>query len=81
MTRPNHRMDLEMLARMSPSERLRKAFELSDFSKRLFMQELRNRYSDLSTDDFRKVIIERLTRGQNEEVRIGKLAFLESGVQ
>ncbi len=46
--RPNHRQYLEVLRRMTPAQRLNKAFELSEFSKRLFKQGLRKQFPDLS---------------------------------
>ncbi len=42
--RPNHRLYIETLCRMSPSAKLLKAFELSEFSKRLFLDGLRTRF-------------------------------------
>jgi hypothetical protein len=63
--RPNHRLYLETLARMSPSERLRKAFELSDFSKRLFVQGLKTRFPDLPAKEFNELLLKRLALCHN----------------
>lgn len=62
---PNHRRYLEVLRRMSPEQRLRKAFELSDFSKALFAQGLRRRFSSLSEEEFRKLLNDRLAKCHN----------------
>jgi hypothetical protein len=40
---------------MSPEQRLHKAFELSDFSKALFAQELRRRFLSLSEEEFQEI--------------------------
>lgn len=39
--RPNHRIYLEILRRMTPEQRLLKAFELSEMAKGLFLTGLR----------------------------------------
>jgi len=70
--RPNHRLYLETLRRMSPEARLMKAFELSSFSNDLFLHGLRKRFPDLSEQDFRKLYLERLNKcpiGTTEEGR------------
>ncbi len=64
--RPNHRLYVRVLRRMTPEERLRKAFELSKFSRDLFVQGLRSRYPDLSEDEFREILLERLERCHNQ---------------
>ena len=63
--RPNHRLYLETLRRMSPEARLMKAFELSSFSNDLFLHGLRKRFPDLSEQDFRKLYLERLNKCHN----------------
>jgi hypothetical protein len=63
--RPNHRLYLETLRRMSPEARLMKAFELSRFSNDLFLHGLRKRFPDLSEQDFRKLYLERLNKCHN----------------
>jgi len=63
--RPNHRLYLETLRRMSPEARLMKAFELSNFSNDLFLHGLRKRFPDLSELDFRKLYLERLNKCHN----------------
>ena len=63
--RPNHRLYLEALRRMTPAQRLAKAFELSDFSKQLFVHGLRTRFPDLSPDEFRRLLLSRLAKCHN----------------
>jgi hypothetical protein len=43
---PNHQLYLQILSRMTPGERLRKAFELSEFTKKLFLSGLRKRFPE-----------------------------------
>ena len=63
--RPNHRRYLEVLRRMTPQERLRKAFELSQFSRTLFVEGLRRLHPDASAEEFQRVLLERLERCHN----------------
>ena len=63
--RPNHRIYIQTLRRMSPEERLLKAFELSEFTKQLFIHGLRKRFPDLPDEEFRKLLLERLDKCHN----------------
>ena len=63
--RPNHRQYLEVLKRMTPEERLLKAFELSEMTKTLFQQGLRERFPDLPEEQFHALFLERLARCHN----------------
>ena len=47
---------------MSPEERLDKAFELSAWSRQLFMAGLRERFPDLDPDGLRNLYVERLLK-------------------
>ncbi|NOX56516.1 MAG: hypothetical protein GXP27_19150 [Planctomycetes bacterium] len=62
---PNHRLYLQILRRMTPEERLRKAFELSDFARSLFLQGLRRRFPDASEEQIRRIYLDRLSRCHN----------------
>ena len=64
--RPNHKLYLESLRRMSPAQRLAKAFELSEFSKQLFIAGLRKRFPDLSLDEFHALLLDRLAKCHNK---------------
>ena len=64
--RPNHKLYIEALRRMSPQQRLLKAFELSEFAKRLFIRGLHERFPNLSSEDFQKKLRERLAKCHNK---------------
>ena len=63
--RPNHREYLDVLQRMTPEQRIAKAFELSDLTKTLFRQGLRERFPDLPEDQFHALFLERLALCHN----------------
>ena len=63
--RPNHWLYISVLRKMTPDERLRKAFELSSFSKALFRHGLRRRYPDLTEREFDKLLKLRLDKCHN----------------
>jgi hypothetical protein len=63
--RPNHRRYLEVLSRMTPEQRLLKAFELSEFTKALFLHGLRQRFPDATEEEIRKIFLARLTKCHN----------------
>ena len=58
--RPNHRIYLEVLRSMTPEQRLNKAFELSEFSKKLFKQGLRKLHPDMPEEEFHQLYLRRL---------------------
>ena len=63
--RPNHELYIQALRRMSPDARLRKTFELSEFSRQLFLQGLRKRFPNLSDREINKLYLERLDKCHN----------------
>lgn len=63
--RPNHQRYLEVLKGLTPEQRLRKAFDLSDFSRALFVHGLRKRFPDIPEGDFRKLLLARLNKCHN----------------
>ncbi len=65
--RPNHKQYIEILRRMTPEQRLMKAFELSKFSKKLFIHGLRKRFPDLNEEEFHKLYMERLEKCYNRK--------------
>jgi hypothetical protein len=65
--RPNHRMYLEIMRRMTPEEKLNKVFEMNAFLRELFAQRLRERFPDLSEADFKKLLLERLAKCHNRK--------------
>ncbi|MBC7820171.1 MAG: hypothetical protein IAG10_25080 [Planctomycetaceae bacterium] len=62
---PNDREYLRVLRQLTPQQRLRKAFELSDLTRRLFRQGLRQRFATLSEDEFQRLYLERLKQCHN----------------
>ena len=62
---PNHKIYIKTLQAMSAEKRLLKAFELSDFSKQLFMDGLKKNFSHLSNEEFHKLYLERLEKCHN----------------
>jgi hypothetical protein len=63
--RPNHAIYIQTLRRMSPEARLLKAFELSEFSRQLFLQGLRRRFPEMSDAEIHKLYLERLDKCHN----------------
>ena len=63
--RPNHRLYIRTLRRMTPQQRLNKAFELSAMVKELFLIGLRQRFPDLPEDEFRRLWLKRLEKCHN----------------
>jgi hypothetical protein len=66
---PKHRLNrqayLRTLARMTPSERVMKAFELSNLVKRLLWDGLRQRFPDKSNAELHELYLARLDRCHN----------------
>ncbi|MDO8682494.1 MAG: hypothetical protein Q7N50_03315 [Armatimonadota bacterium] len=50
---------------MTPDERLLKAFELSDFTRALFLDGLRQRFPDKSEEEIKKIYLKRLDKCHN----------------
>jgi hypothetical protein len=64
-SRPNHRRYIDALRRMTPEQRLAKAFELSALGKELFIGGLRSRFPDLGEADFKSLVLRRLEKCYN----------------
>lgn len=58
--RPNHTAYLETLRHMSDEDKLNKAFELSAFSKALFLAGLRERFPGASEEQIRRLYLDRI---------------------
>jgi hypothetical protein len=61
----NHRQYLAALRRLTPEERLRKAFELTEMTRRLFRTGLRKRFPEMSEDELRRLYLRRLAKCHN----------------
>lgn len=62
---PNHSIYIKALRQMSPEKRLLKSFELSKFTKQLFIHGLHERFPNLSDEEFKKIFLERLDKCHN----------------
>ena len=60
-----HKIYIQVLRQMSPEKRLLKAFELSEFTRQLFIHGLRKRFPNLSDEEFKKILLERLNKCHN----------------
>jgi hypothetical protein len=63
--RPNHREYIEILRSMTPEQRLLKAIELTETARTLFKHGLRERFPNLSHEEFHKLYLERLEKCHN----------------
>jgi hypothetical protein len=63
--KPNHSLYIQVLRRMSPEARLKKAFELTEFSRRLFLRGLRLRFPDLTEAELHTMFLKRLEKCHN----------------
>jgi hypothetical protein len=63
--RPNHRIYIQVLRSMTPEQRLLKAFELSEFSKALFVAGLRQRFPSATEEEIRRIQFDRLEKCHN----------------
>lgn len=63
--RPNQKLYGDILRRMTPEQRLLKAFELSEFSRQVFLHGLRKRFPEKSEAEVMKIYLERLDKCHN----------------
>jgi hypothetical protein len=63
--RPNHKIYIGVLRDMGPEKRLKKAFELSEFSRALTRQGLERLHRDLEPDDLNRLYLDRLKKARN----------------
>ena len=62
---PNHQIYLQTLAKMSPEQRLQKAFQLSAMAKELFLSGLRKRFPQSSEEEIKKIYLQRIEKCYN----------------
>ena len=60
--RPHRERYLRTLAAQSPEQRLLKAFELTEWSRELFLAGLRERFPELPPDELRGLYLKRLLK-------------------
>jgi len=63
--RPNHSIYIQALRSMTPEQRLQKAFELSAFTKALFLHGLRKRFIDKTDAEIKAIYLERIEKCHN----------------
>ena len=63
--RPNHRRYLDVLKSLTPEQRLLKAFDLSAFTKHLFIAGLRKRFPEATPEEFHRILLTRLEKCHN----------------
>jgi hypothetical protein len=63
--RPNHSLYLTALRKMTPAQRLAKAFELSSTAKELFLAGLHKRFPNKNDDDIKKIFLDRIAKCHN----------------
>jgi len=63
--RPNHQLYLEALRRLTPEQRLLKAFELTELSRGLFRAGLRRRFPEATEEELERTYLERLEKCHN----------------
>ncbi|HWR82855.1 MAG TPA: hypothetical protein VN285_06110 [Candidatus Deferrimicrobium sp.] len=62
---PSHKVYIQVLRNMSPEQRLLKAFELSELSRKLFEHGLRKSFPHLTEEEFRVLLFKRLDKCHN----------------
>ena len=63
--RPNHQVYLRALRRLTPEQRLLKAFELTEMSRALFRDGLRQRFPESGDAEIQRIYLERLEKCHN----------------
>jgi hypothetical protein len=63
---PNRQRYLEVLRSMTLEQWLLKAFELSKFSKALFIEGSRQQFPNATDDEFRRILFDRLEKCHNK---------------
>ncbi|HHT9124902.1 MAG TPA: hypothetical protein ACFYD6_03685 [Candidatus Brocadiia bacterium] len=61
----NHKVYIQVLRQMMPEKRLLKAFELTEFTRQLFVHGLRKRFPDLPEDEFQNLLLKRMDKCHN----------------
>ncbi len=61
----NNKIIIKILREMKPEKKLLKTFELSDFTKKLFIQGLKKRFPDKTEEEFKIILIERMNKCHN----------------
>lgn len=62
---PDHKEYIKMMRKVSPEDRLKKSFELTELTKNLFMAGLKNRFPDLPDEELKKIYLKRISKCHN----------------
>jgi hypothetical protein len=65
--RPNHQRYLEILRSMTPEQRLRKAWELTETTRMLFRAGLGHRFPQLTEEELNELYVKELHRCRNND--------------
>lgn len=63
--RPNHACYVEALRRMTPEQRLRKSFELTEYARRLRVAGLRAQFPNATTEQIKHMAAQQLLKCHN----------------
>jgi hypothetical protein len=63
--RPNHQLYLEALRRLTPEQRVLKAFELTELSRELPRAGLRQRLPEAGAEELQRIYLERMAECRN----------------
>jgi hypothetical protein len=63
--RPNRKLYIEILRRMTVEQKLQKVFELSEMANTLFRAGLRERFPDATEEELHRIYLERLEKCHN----------------
>lgn len=63
--RPNHKIYLETLKRMTPEQKVAKMFELSAIAKELFFHGLRKRFPEKTEAEIKDLYLQRIAKCYN----------------
>lgn len=63
--RPNHQVHIRVLRQMGPENRLRKAFELSEFTRALTRRGLEHLHPDFEPADLNRLYLDRMKKARD----------------
>lgn len=61
----SHREYIKIIRKLTPEKKLKKCFDLNEFTKALFLTGLRNRFPNLSEEEIKKIYLKRITKCHN----------------
>jgi len=62
---PDHKEYIKIMRKLSPQDRLRKSFELTELTKYLFIAGLKKRFPELSNKEIKKIYLRRISKCHN----------------